>query len=45
MAFSWKKAKKRAIVKMKERVQRYLREGRNRESDDLKRRISRQEKP
>ncbi len=43
MAFNWKMAKKRAVRKMKERVQIYLKHGRNTESDELKRRIKRVE--
>ncbi len=44
MVFSWKKAKKDAIKRMKLRRQNYLKNGRNQEAKDLERKIERKEK-
>ncbi len=44
MAFSWKAAKKRAIRKLKDRKQNYLKNGKTTEAKDIDRRIVRLEK-
>jgi len=41
MVFSWKKAKKRAVVCMKKRMELYFKAGRNVEGNDLKHKLER----